>query len=283
MAAIREAAETGINSADAVKISYDLQSGSYVDAWNTPSYRKLHDPYCAEMASFISDFRPSSLLEAGVGEATTLCSIVSNLHIKPGAIVGFDLSWSRIHVARQHAAHRGLRDPVFCAGALEQIPFPDNSFDLVYTAHAVEPNHGKEQAIIGELLRVTRDKLILFEPSYELGNADTRARIETHGYCRDLPSAALSAGGRIVMHQLLKDAMRRENNTAALVIEKVHASPVAAFDKVRFACPQCRTTLVETKGNHYCTRCALVYPSIEEIPCLLLENGILASRYADVS
>ena len=279
MAALREATGSATNSAEAVRISYDLQSGSYIQAWSDPVYREKHDTYCAEMAEIISSFGPESVLEAGVGEATTLCSVVGKQHKKPSAVAGFDLSWSRIHFARRHAADRGFEDFSFCTGQLERIPFPDNSFDVVYTAHAVEPNHGRETVILRELLRVARAKVILFEPSYELGGAETRARIEEHGYCRDLPSAAAAAGGRVVLHKLLRNPMRATNQTAALVIEKPYALDGRGLGG--FACPLCGSSLEALRGNQYCRRCAMVFPVIGGIPCLLPENGILATFYAD--
>ena len=278
MAAVRETTGSATNSAEAVKISYDLQSGSYSQAWSDPVYREMHDIYCAEMAEIISSFGPESVLEAGVGEATTLCSVVGKLHKRPSLVAGFDLSWSRIHFARRHATDRGCEGFFFCTGQLEKIPFPENSFDVVYTAHAVEPNYGRETVILRELLRVARHKLILFEPSYELGGAETRARIKEHGYCRDLPTAAVAAGGRVVLHKLLRNPMRATNQTAALVIEKPHPSDGCGLGG--FACPRCGSPLDALRGNQYCRRCATVFPVIAEIPCLLPENAILATSYA---
>lgn len=279
MAAVREATGSTTNSAEAVKISYDLQSGSYSQAWSEPVYREKHDTYCAELAEIISSFGPESVLEAGVGEATTLCSVVGKLPKRPSVVAGFDLAWSRIHFARRHAAGRGFDDFLLCTGQLEKIPFPDDSFDVVYTAHAVEPNHGREAVIVRELMRVARAKVILFEPSYELGGTETRARIEEHGYCRDLPTAAAASGGRVIRHNLLQNPMRATNQTASLVIDKPRPSHGSRFDG--FACPRCNSPLTELRGNQYCRRCAMVFPVIDGIPCLLPENGILAAFYSE--
>lgn len=279
MAAFRQAAGKATNSAEAVKISYDLQSGSYTKAWAEPAYRQRHDLYCEEIAGILSSFGPTSLLEAGVGEATTLCSVVSALETRPLRVSGFDISWSRILFARRNAEESGFRDFFLCTGQLENIPFTDNSFDVVYTAHAVEPNHGREEQIIHELLRVTRDKLVLFEPSYELGGAATRARIDMHGYCRGLPAAAEKSGGRIVSHELLINPMRAENATSALVIEKARPLPEPRFENDAVACPRCRSTLLVGPATRYCERCGMAYLELGGIPCLLPENGILATSY----
>jgi SAM-dependent methyltransferase len=192
-------------------------------------------------------------------------------------VAGFDLAWSRIHFARQHAAEFGFDDFRFCTGQLENIPFLDNSFDVVYTAHAVEPNYGREEVILRELLRVAREKVILFEPSYELGGAGTRARIEEHGYCRGLPSIVAAIGGHIVSHKLLQNPISATNATAALVIEKPRVS--SGSKPCCFACPKCALHLETLRGNLYCQSCAMVFPMIDGIPCLLPDNGILAAFY----
>lgn len=279
MAALRESTGKTGNSPEAVKISYDLQSGSYTRAWSDPETRKGHDAYCAEIAAIISGYEPNAVLEAGVGEATTLCSIVERMTKRPSLVAGFDISWSRIHFGRRHAASCGFHEFIFCTGQLERIPFPDNAFDIVYTAHAVEPNRGREAEILCELLRVARSKVILFEPSYELGGAETKARIEEHGYCRDLPAAAIAAGGRIIRHELLRNPTRATNATACLVVEKSgHSTGICNRS---FACSRCTSHLDFLNGHQYCKWCATVFPVIDGIPCLLPENGILAVHYAD--
>lgn len=281
MAAFRQAGGKATNSAEAVKISYDLQSGSYTKAWAESAYRQRHDLYCGEIAGILSSLTPTSLLEAGVGEATTLCSVMSRFSGQLSRIAGFDLSWSRIKFAREHAQHRGFPDLLLCTGSLERIPYPDTSFDVVFTAHAIEPNHGKERTILRELLRVTQRFLVLFEPSYELGGSTTRARIEKHGYCRDLPRLAEEEGGKIVAHRLIDNPMSCENATALLAIEKSGDRGKTLRSIAEFSCPCCRGSLDLVRANRYCSRCATVFPVLDGIPCLLPENGILATCYME--
>ena len=49
---------------------------------------------------------------------------------------------------------------------MEQIGLKSNSVDIIYTNHSLEPNGGREEVILKELLRVTNKYLILFEPIY---------------------------------------------------------------------------------------------------------------------
>ncbi len=279
MALFREWQGSSRNSLEAILVSYDLQSGSYVEAFKNPQFRELHNAYTSEIAELVSESKPASVLEAGIGEATTLCSVLSNLTVPPDKAAGFDISWSRVDCARRHADSRGLGSVKLCTGDMTAIPFADNTFDVVYTAHAMEPNHGREREILLELYRVARHRVVLCEPSYELGGEVTRKRIEEHGYCRGLPEFAEEIGARVVLHRLFINSIRKENATAALVLEKSPAS--VQSEELQFACPNCNTPLKLIKENLFCEECLLVFPVISGIPCLLKANGILATRYPD--
>ena len=66
------------------------------------------------------------------------------------------------------------------------LPLADSSVDVVFTSHALEPNHGREEQLLKELLRVARRHLLLFEPSWENADQAVRDRMVQHGYVRDL-------------------------------------------------------------------------------------------------
>jgi hypothetical protein len=69
------------------------------------------------------------------------------------------------------------------------------------------------------------------------------------------------------------------SQTVALVIDKPY--PSDGRWPVGFACPSCGSPSDAWRGNQYCRRCAMVFPVIDEIPCLLPEKGILAAFYAE--
>ena len=272
---LRELGGTNRNSPEAILVSYDLQSGSYTQALEKSDYREKHERYTAALAQVFDRLGGDSLLEAGVGEATTLCNTVAKLRRPPRTIHGFDISWSRIAYA-QRFAKRFAFAPQFSTGDLFHIPAPDGSFDIVLTSHAIEPNHGRERDALAELSRVARKWLVLFEPSYELGSPEARARMEANGYVRPLPEAARALGLEVVEHRLLEFSYSALNPTALLLIRKPEPS---ASVPPTFGCPVCHQPLAAVRGQLFCDSCSLVFPVIDGIPCLLPGNGILASKF----
>ena len=77
-----------------------------------------------------------------------------------------------------------FRNTDIFAADISAIPLPDDSVDVVTTTHALEPNHGRAKEPLSELLWVSRQRLILFEPSYELSADEQREHVEHRGYMR---------------------------------------------------------------------------------------------------
>jgi hypothetical protein len=267
------------NSPEIIEISYDMQAGSYISAMDNGKYAKYHEKYTQEIANtIISLCTPSSVLEAGVGEATTLSGVLKKLGIDVDSY-GFDLSWSRIAYAKKWLGEKGLSNSVLCSGDLFNIPFADNSVDVVYTSHSIEPNGGKEEQILHELYRVARKYLILLEPGYELAGHEARKRMDRHGYCKNLKETALSNGYDVLEHTLFPVAVNPLNPTALTIIRK---EKVADLPFHVLACPKFKTPLMEIGNMMYSPEALVAYPIVGGIPCLRIENGIFASKYQGI-
>src|SRR5690606_38259300 len=121
---------------DSIRISYDLQTGSYID--HVKAHKEKHNAYAQEVASILNaTMTPiNSIMEAGVGECTTLASVVENLSSIPKAIYGFDISLSRMTLGKKwfDANIKANADRHFFVADLFSIPLSDNSVDVVYTS-----------------------------------------------------------------------------------------------------------------------------------------------------
>jgi len=263
---------------DAILISYDLQAGSYV----------LHDednPETRERTSntvskYINDLgNIKSIMEVGVGEASNYSKILPRLTNQNLNSYGFDISWSRIKYGIDCLRKKGVKGAELFVGDLFNSPILDSSVDVVYTVHALEPNGGREKEALEELYRITNKYLLLFEPIYEFASEESKKHMDKHGYIKGLYSVAKELGYNVVEHKFLYEGMCSINSTGVLVIEKNRDNEVELSSPL--ACPITKTPLEKIKGNYFSKESLLLYPVIEDIPCLLPENSIIATHYLD--
>lgn len=267
------------NTPAIIEMAYDLQAGSYIAALDDPAAAELKARYTAEIAQLL--FRlgePTSILEAGVGEATTLAGVVGHLGGATAAL-GFDLSWSRVATARRWLDEQALGQVTLFTASLAEIPLGDASVDIVYTSHSIEPNGGAEEPILRELYRVAARYLVLLEPEYDLASDEGRRRMEAHGYCRHLAATARKLGWEVVEHAPWPHVANPLNPTALTVIRKGDAPPA---DAPHLVCPRYKTPIEPRGGMLFSPEALVVYPIVGGIPCLRVENGVVASRYDEL-
>ena len=277
---LRKAMKVTHNTPEIIEISYDLQAGSYIGLLKNCVIAEQKAKYSQEIAQEILALcHPESILEAGVGEATTLSGVLKNI----GSDIknyGIDISWSRVAYAKKWLKEQNIHNSKLCTGDLFNIPFLDSSVDVVYTSHSIEPNGGNEIAILRELYRVARKYIVLFEPAYELASDEARRRMDSHGYCKNLVNIATSLGYDVIKHDLITSSGNKLNPTAITIIYK---NVDVALPDTPFACPKYKSPLKEIDGALYSPEALIVYPILSEIPCLRIENGIFASKFEDIN
>ena len=262
-----------------ILISYDFQAGKYIERTNSSKSSK--NIYAANIAKVIDELGEiNSIMEAGVGEATTLGRVIKNLKTVPEHIFGFDLSWSRIKYGQKFLKSYELQiqnSIHLCTGDLFNSPFPDNAFDLVYTSHTLEPNGGLEKEALEALYRITNKYLVLLEPAYELGSNAARERMDKHKYVTNLRQTALDLGYKIMKYELFEPCSNPLNPTSIMIIKKEAKN----YNHPSFVCPITKTILREKDQALFSKDSLLAYPVLAGVPCLLPSNGIVATHFLD--
>jgi len=262
------------NSESIIELAYDLQCGSYVQALSEPTLLHHKMEYGAEIASVISKLgNVKTIMEAGVGEATTLSFVLKNIAVDRA--FGFDISWSRVQVATDWLRSQEIQTSVkLFTASLFAIPLPDNSIDVVYTSHSIEPNGGREAEALKELYRVTGDYLVLREPAYDFATDDARARMKKHGYCVRLFDVIKELGYDVLKHGLFPYTANVLNPTGITIIRKRSQHRNAPV----YVCPETRGELKDVGGALFSKEFLAAYPVLHGIPCLRSANAIICSK-----
>ena len=275
--------ELGADAAhDMVEISYDLQAGSYT------SFRRDHalatDLLAGEAAALLDEslVAGDQVLDAGCGEATTLCDIASKL-VTPCRFVGLDLSWSRIQWARRNALTRAMPSVEACdlvVGTMAALPLAPRSVDVVVTSHSLEPNRGSEAALLQELFRVARRKVMLFEPCYERVDSTIRSRMDSHGYVTSLEERAYTAGGTVRRVVQLEHSVNPLNPTFLFEIDlDQDGCRPGQEQRAEWCCPATFEQLADHGDCWIASRVGLAYPSIGGIPVLRADKAVVATQF----
>lgn len=213
-----------------------------------------------------------------MGEATTLSGVLSELGDKVKKSFGFDISWSRIKVANDWLIEQSQQSELF-VGDLFHIPLADNSVDVVYSSHSLEPNGGHEELLVAECLRVARLAVVLVEPIYELAPTEAQARMSNHGYVRRLRGVAETFDCTIEDYRLLECTGNPLNPSGVLKIRKAGYQSYAGevSDRAFWQCPLSGSSLVRSSEYFMSRGTGIVYPILNGVPLLRPEHAVVAS------
>lgn len=276
---LREKFGQSENTSEIIEAAYDLQAGSYIKRAN--SNRKKEDLYTSEVAKILDDhiLPMDSLVDIGAGELTTLTLTLNKSKINLSFVLAFDISWSRIFLGKkffiENNCHQDRNLDVFVAD-IKSIPLQTKSVDVVTSNHALEPNGKNLPALLMELFRITKRKLVLFEPSYELNSEEGKSRMDSLGYIREIEQTVVNLDGKILDIIPMKNVANPLNPTACYVIkppshtESQKEKPTLSVPGTDFKLSRSNTFLCSEETG-------LIFPILENIPILRDQYGILAT------
>jgi len=274
---LREAKDSLHNDEEIIEVTYDILTGQYTDLMDIPLVAKLWGEFNAELGGYIQQLGEiTSLMEVGVGEATTMAGVLEVTGDDMNVFAS-DISWSRVAYADQWLWKHKFENVHLHTASMFNLPFPSSCVDVVYTAHAIEPNGSNERPILQELYRVAKQYLVLAEPAFDLAHADARQRMVEHGYCISLYEQIKLLGYKVVEHRLM-DVQKNNMNPAAITIIEKNSN---VLTELHYVCPKYKTEMYKIGEAYYSPEALAVYPIVGGIPCLKSTDAIVASKYPE--
>lgn len=139
----------------------------YMQYADTIHEKRAHSPYplrryvhVSQYGSALAYVEPGMrVLDAGCGEGN-----LSILMAKKGArVVGIDISEPNIEASKSYANEEGC-NVEFLLGDLENLPFADDSFDLVVSSHVLEHLSDFDKGL-REMARVSKRRIVAAIPT----------------------------------------------------------------------------------------------------------------------
>ena len=279
-----------ISQSDAIALSYDLQSGTYLEEYlQNESFFKNRHEYIVDAINDVNIFNdlknrnsPITICDMGTGEATNFQEIIEQSKFKYDIDLdsyAMDISLSRLSVAKKFIASRKTKiiPPKLFLGNLTSIPLLENSINIVCTSGAIESNKGLEAQIVDEITRVCSDYLVIVEPIYETASEQQRARMDKYNYITKLKTEIENHSQLDLIKEILIPLELHLNplNQGSLLIARKKTSKnfTNYCSEEKFACPIGRDKLLNY-DNYLLSKSGACYPIIENIPILLAKSMI---------
>lgn len=101
--------------------------------------------------------------------------------------------------------------------------------------------------------------------------------MKEHGYVTNLFQTAQNLGYDIIEHKLFDISANPLNPTGVMIIKKADTTNV----NNPICCPVTKTDFIIRDNAYYSPESLLAYPVIDEIPCLLAQNAVVATKFMD--
>jgi hypothetical protein len=145
----------------------------------------------------------------------------------------------------------------------------------------LEPNGKNLHQLMLELFRVTTEKLILFEPCYEINSEKGKKRMDKLGYIKNIDKTIKKLKGKILEKIIIKNPSNSLNPTVCFVVSPPKTINVAKYKNLNkkniFTVPGTDFNITKIDNFYHSNATGLCFPILKSIPILKSNNAILAS------
>lgn len=257
--------------AAAIEIAYSLQSGSYTTYADEPAAIASRREGHAIVEPFMARHGIRTVLDCGAGEGTRWFDFTAPVD----RLYALDASYHRMAVCRRNLAGLSFAgEAVAIKGNMLALPFAPQSVDAVFSCHAIEPNRDADAAaIIDRMFAIARRLVVMLEPDYRGAGPDMRARMEHHGYARNIWAESEGQPGfDIVAEGVLEASVNPLNATSYRVFAR--REPAAQPPPWVLASPIDGARLTRSGDALIDALPCYGFPVVSGIACLAPEDAI---------
>ena len=249
-----------------IKMSYNVQSGTYIKFFNSLSKNKINKIYEPVIDIIKKNFNDSkTILDFGCGELTTSLFIFNQIKKNIKNYYANDISLNRLILGQNYLKSKLKKKEfkkikLFCNSSAS-LPFKDNSIDLIITIHSLEPNNKHKELFINELFRVSKKGLILMEPHYEISNDQQKKRMLKFNYIRGIKKLFNKKNCNLKI--IKKDHHINNLNVSSLFVVK--KKPIKKNNSTAYVEPKTYDNLKNINSFLYSPKSLRLYPVYNDI------------------
>ena len=128
---------------------------------------------------------------------------------------------------------------------------------------------------------MSKRRIVLFEPSYELGSITQKLRMLHKDYVRGIPKFLTQVDTKISVHApyLMKNSANPLNHTACFDIRlSSENANLLSSKEIQFVCPKSKKNLQARDTYLYCSDEGRAFPIVEGIPILEMEHSLMLTE-----
>mgnify|MGYP001185280535 CR=1 FL=1 len=258
---------------DTVEDKYEKIAGSYIEIYLNSEKKtylcdfgygkkvfKLKGNSKNYTTSYLSNIlkktNSKSFMEIGAGELTNFLDIYKKSGNNFRRMIALDLSFNRLFKGKKFLEDNKFKLDYYLCGNAEKIPLSDDSVDLSYSVHCLEQVPHLAEKIVKEMIRVSKNYIVLIEPSFQFGSIATKNKIFKKGYIR-LSDIFFKKFNANIIYRNIDRLSSYTNSAEIIILEK--ANKKNNGDKFEFICPDCKNILELDKNKLFCKHDNSIY------------------------